>query len=86
MNLLSLEHLTIGFGSIRPVDRVDFSVAAGEMMGLVGESGSGKSLILRAILGLLPRHASISGRIIWQGPVADALDFRYVTVGRAGRV
>jgi oligopeptide/dipeptide ABC transporter ATP-binding protein len=67
MNLLSLEHLTIGFGSIRPVDRVDFSVAAGEMMGLVGESGSGKSLILRAILGLLPRHASISGRIIWQG-------------------
>jgi oligopeptide/dipeptide ABC transporter ATP-binding protein len=37
------------------------------VVGLVGESGSGKSLLLRAILGLLPRHAAAGGRIVWRG-------------------
>jgi peptide/nickel transport system ATP-binding protein len=65
--LLAVERLTIDFGPTRPVDGIDFSVAAGEVLGLVGESGSGKSLTLRAILGLLPRHAVVGGRIAWQG-------------------
>jgi oligopeptide/dipeptide ABC transporter ATP-binding protein len=67
MNLLTLERLTIAFGALRAVDGVDLAVAAGEVVGLVGESGSGKSLILRAILGLLPRHATAGGRIVWRG-------------------
>ena len=33
---------------------VDLRLATGERLGLVGESGSGKSLLVRAILGLLP--------------------------------
>jgi oligopeptide/dipeptide ABC transporter ATP-binding protein len=49
------------------VDSVDLAVGQSEVLGLVGESGSGKSLTLRAILGLLPRHASIGGRIMWRG-------------------
>jgi peptide/nickel transport system ATP-binding protein/oligopeptide transport system ATP-binding protein len=65
--LLSLEQLTIAFGAVRPVDGIEVTVAPGEVVGLVGESGSGKSLILRAILGLLPRHATASGRIVWRG-------------------
>jgi oligopeptide/dipeptide ABC transporter ATP-binding protein len=65
--LLEVEQLAIDFGAIRPVDGIDFRVDAGEVLGLVGESGSGKSLTLRAILGLLPSHAAITGRIAWQG-------------------
>jgi peptide/nickel transport system ATP-binding protein len=65
--LLAIERLSIRFGATQPVDSVDLAVAQGEVLGLVGESGSGKSLTLRAILGLLPRHAAIGGRIIWQG-------------------
>ncbi|SDS71191.1 ABC transporter ATP-binding protein [Microlunatus soli] len=50
------------------VDRVSFTVAAGEARGLVGESGSGKSLTLRAIMGLLPTNVTVTGgQILFQG-------------------
>jgi ABC-type nitrate/sulfonate/bicarbonate transport system ATPase subunit len=39
-------------GTVLAVDRVSFSVAAGEMVSLVGQSGCGKSTILRMIAGL----------------------------------
>ena len=57
----------------RPVvDRISFSINAGEATGLVGESGCGKTMTALAILGLLPAHGAsvrsagiaISGRDI----------------------
>ena len=66
---LEVERLTVAFaGDGRPVVRgVSFTVASGEAFGLVGESGSGKSLTCRAILRLLPRGASATGRIRYGG-------------------
>src|SRR5258708_18837462 len=49
-------------GIVRAVDGVSLEVPAGEAVGLVGESGSGKSMTLRAILGVLPPEAKITGR------------------------
>jgi len=46
---------------------VSFRIEPGEAFGLVGESGSGKSLTCRAILRLMPRGASIAGRIMYGG-------------------
>ena len=62
---LEVEGLTVTFaGDQRPVVRgVSFTIASGEALGLVGESGSGKSLTCRAILRLMPRGASVAGRI-----------------------
>lgn len=41
------------------VDRVSFTVAAGEAIGLVGESGAGKSLTLKGLMGLVPVTGSV---------------------------
>lgn len=43
------------------VDDVDFAVAPGESVAIVGESGSGKSMMVKALVGLLPRGIQAHG-------------------------
>ncbi len=50
---------------LRPVDRVSFDIAAGEILGVVGESGAGKSMTGNAVIGLLDRPAHIASGEIW---------------------
>jgi oligopeptide/dipeptide ABC transporter ATP-binding protein len=65
VSALRVEELGIAFGGGRtPVVRdVSFEIPPGQALGLVGESGSGKTLTCRAVLGLLPAGAEVSGRI-----------------------
>jgi oligopeptide/dipeptide ABC transporter ATP-binding protein len=70
--LLKVSGLTIGFpsrdGYALAADRVDFSVAAGETLGIVGESACGKSVSLRALLGIVPVPGRVlSGTALWKG-------------------
>jgi phospholipid/cholesterol/gamma-HCH transport system ATP-binding protein len=50
----------VGFGAQIVLDHLSLDVREGEILGVVGGSGSGKSVLLRTIIGLLPkRHGSI---------------------------
>ncbi|SER07252.1 ABC transporter ATP-binding protein [Actinokineospora terrae] len=60
-DVLTVEGLRISFGAVQAVRGIDFTVGEGEILALVGESGSGKSVTARAVLGLLPGKASVSG-------------------------
>ncbi len=73
MTILQLDDLTVRIGAAQPVDGVNLSIAAGEMLGIVGESGSGKSLTMKSVLRLLPDAARVSGRMLWRGRDLAAL-------------
>jgi len=47
----------VGFGDQVVLDRLSLDVRRGEILGLVGASGGGKSVLLRTIIGLLPKRA-----------------------------
>ena len=52
--------LVVGFGDRIILDRLSINVRRGEILGFVGGSGSGKSVLLRTIIGLIPkRHGYI---------------------------
>ncbi|MDH3362153.1 MAG: ABC transporter ATP-binding protein [Gammaproteobacteria bacterium] len=67
MSLLNVKQLSVRYNETAVVDALSFSIENGESVGLVGESGSGKSQTALALLGLLPRQASVSGSIDFDG-------------------
>ena len=58
-----IRHLNIAINGKPIVDDVDLDIADGERVGLAGSSGSGKSMIARAMMGLLPATAQVTGSV-----------------------
>lgn len=54
--LLSVDHLTVRYGSVPVVQDLSFEVEEGETIALVGPNGAGKTSTLSAIMGLLGRQ------------------------------
>ncbi|MFC0402642.1 ABC transporter ATP-binding protein [Paraburkholderia rhizosphaerae] len=59
-DLLTIRNLAVDFGGLAAVDRVNLSVAPGEVVGVVGESGSGKSVTMMALMGLIDAPGKVS--------------------------
>ncbi len=74
--LIDIQGLNVAFPGHQAVSALDLQVRGGETLALVGESGCGKSTTALALLGLLPRHARVSGRILFDGQDLLALTER----------
>ncbi|MCW2542454.1 MAG: putative metal transporter ATP-binding protein [Frankiales bacterium] len=59
--LVSLTHVTFGYGGAPVLRDVDYAIARGSFTGVVGPSGSGKTSLLRLVLGTeRPQHGSVA--------------------------
>ncbi len=61
------------FGSVRALDGLDLSVAAGEVHGFLGPNGAGKSTTIRALLGLLRTNGGLA-TVFGLDPWRDTVD------------
>jgi len=52
-------------GKAEILDDIGLTLERGRILGVVGESGCGKSTLIRAIMGILPRAATVDGGEIW---------------------
>src|ERR1700729_1105924 len=53
MSVIEVRGLTKRFGQVLAVDRLSFTVEAGEVVGFLGPNGAGKTTTLRMLLGLV---------------------------------
>jgi ABC-type branched-subunit amino acid transport system ATPase component len=86
MSLLVLKDLSKSFGGVRAVERVSFSLAAGELLAMIGPNGAGKSTCFNLINGQLRPDA---GEIHFDGRRIDGLPPRKLCrlgVGRTFQV
>jgi len=76
--LLDVRGLSVRFetddGTTHAVDRMSFTLAPGQVLGVVGESGCGKSVTMMALMQLLPSTAVVTGQVLFEG--TDLLRFR----------
>jgi phospholipid/cholesterol/gamma-HCH transport system ATP-binding protein len=58
---IHVQDLVVGFGERVVIDHLSLDVRQGEILGLVGASGGGKSVLLRTLVGLLPKRSGQIG-------------------------
>ena len=68
--LLEVRELTCRFGGLVALDRVSFSVQAGEIFGLIGPNGAGKTTLFNLISGVTP---PTGGAVLWRGAAVTGL-------------
>ena len=69
--LLDVRDLSVRFdtddGAVHAVDRMSLTLEPRQVLGIVGESGCGKSVTALSILGLLPKTATVTGSVNFDG-------------------
>jgi peptide/nickel transport system ATP-binding protein len=71
LSILDVRNLSVRFdtddGVVHAVDKLSFSLDAGQVLGIVGESGCGKSVSAMSLLRLLPATAHVTGSADFDG-------------------
>ncbi len=78
---IRVRDLVVGFGRHVVIDHLALDVRRGEILGLVGASGGGKSVLMRTIIGLIPKQ---SGEIEVLGSPVDHDRSTKAAAGRWG--
>ena len=73
--IIEVEHLSKVYGSKVAIEDIDFSVAAGEIIGFLGPNGAGKTTTMRILAGYLPATAG-TARIAGYDVHRDSLKVR----------
>lgn len=64
MPLLEIQNLTMSFGGLNALDRLNLDIYEGQILGIIGPNGAGKTTLFNAITGFLP---PTKGRITFRG-------------------
>lgn len=52
MNQIKCQNLSISYGNLKVLDKLDYELKAGSIVGLLGQNGAGKTTLLRILAGL----------------------------------
>ena len=80
--LLTIENLSVAYGSVLALSGVNMELAAGQLVGVIGPNGAGKSSLLKAILNMTP----IQGRVLVGGRPLTAVRERVAYVPQRSEV
>jgi peptide/nickel transport system ATP-binding protein len=76
LNIIEVRKLSLSFSmygnafsrhSLNVISNLNIAVREGEVLAVAGSSGSGKSLLAHALLGILPKNATLGGEMMWRG-------------------
>jgi branched-chain amino acid transport system ATP-binding protein len=64
MSVLETKQLTKKFGKLTAVDRMDFAIDSGEIVGIIGPNGAGKTTFVNLLTGVLD---ATEGEVVFDG-------------------
>ncbi|OGW81989.1 MAG: hypothetical protein A3G33_04380 [Omnitrophica bacterium RIFCSPLOWO2_12_FULL_44_17] len=68
--VLTINHLTCGYGRKIVLDDIHFSIQKGEFLGIIGPNGSGKTTLLRSLTRVVQ---PVKGEILFEGEAVGAI-------------
>ncbi|MFM2113478.1 MAG: hypothetical protein RL643_436, partial [Actinomycetota bacterium] len=84
--MLNLRNLRVTIDDFEIINIDELALQPGARLGLVGESGSGKTMTAKAIAGLLPNEAKVSGEVNFDGQNLLTLGDRDLAKVRGKRI
>lgn len=70
--LITFDDVTVNYGPVKALDRVNLTVRDGEIVSLFGPNGAGKSTVLKTIFGLLP---IVSGKMLLRDQLFNPVSY-----------